>query len=126
VAEHHLTLARALAEEAGDPGLSARVDVIAAQIAYGRGDLEQAGALARSVLSDAERFGLPELHCEALLLIGHCERTTGVERAERAYLEAGSVAARHGLELLRVRALFEVGTIDFMTMRPPDHLNQAR
>jgi DNA-binding CsgD family transcriptional regulator len=126
VADRHLILARGFAEEAADPGLSARVDVIAAQIAYGRGDLEQAGALARSVLSEAERLGLPELVCEALLQIGHCARTTGVDRAEQAYLEAGSVAARHGLELLRVRALFEVGTIDFMTMRPPHHLNQAR
>jgi DNA-binding CsgD family transcriptional regulator len=126
VAERHLTLARDFAARAADPGLSAAVDVTAAQIAYGRGDLEEAGALARSVRSDADRLGLPELVCEALLLIGHCARTTDVDRAEQAYLDAGNVAALHGLELLRIRALFEVGTIDFMTMRPPRQLNLAR
>ena len=59
-------------------------------------------------------------------MIGHCARVTDVGQAEQAYLQAVSVAERHGLELLRGRALFEVGTIDFMTLRPPKYLEAAR
>lgn len=126
VAEEHLVLTRRHAEQATDPSLVARANLIAAQISYARGELERATELAQSVLADAEQRGLHDLTCEALLLIGHCARVSDVDHAERAYLDAVTVAERHGLELLKTRALFEVGTIDFMTLRPPVHLNAAR
>jgi DNA-binding CsgD family transcriptional regulator/tetratricopeptide (TPR) repeat protein len=126
LAQEHLVLARRNAEQAADPSLVARANLIAAQISYAHGELKQATELAQSVLADAENRGLHDLTCEALMLIGHCARVSDIDRAERAYLDAVEVAERHGLELLRTRALFEVGTIDFMTLRPPVHLNAAR
>ncbi len=126
VAQEHLELALRHAHEAEDPSLIARVNVIAAQISYGRGDADQAAELARSVLTEVEDTGPYDATCEALLLLGHCARVNDVDRAEQAYLQAVTVAERHGLELLRGRALFEVGTIDFMTLRTPTYLDAAR
>ncbi len=126
VAQRHLELARRHAQEAGDLSLIARTTVIAAQISYSQGDADLAGELARSVLAEVEDRGPYDVACEALLLIGHCARVSDVDGAEQAYLAAVSVAERNGLELLRGRALFEVGTIDFMTLRPPTYLEAAR
>ena len=126
VAEQHLELARHHAAQATEPALMARLDLIAAQIAFGRGDLERADELARAALAEAEQLGLHDLTCEALWVIGHCARVSDVDLAEQAYLQAAAVAARHGLEVMRIRALFELGTIDFLKLRPPDHLKAAR
>lgn len=126
VVGEHLALARTHAGRAAEPALAARVNLVTAQVSYARGELDQATALARSVLSEAETLGLHDIGCEALVLIGHCARVSDVGLAERAYLDAVAVAERHGLELLRIQALFEVGTIDFMTLRPPVHLTAAR
>jgi DNA-binding CsgD family transcriptional regulator/tetratricopeptide (TPR) repeat protein len=126
VAEQHLALARDQTERATEPDLRARVQIIAAQISYGRGELERASELAQAVLVGVEGRGLHELTCEALVLVGHCARVSDIERAEHAYLEAVRVAERNGLEVQRARALFEVGTIDFMALRPPTYLEAAR
>lgn len=120
---HHLELAR---DGCIDPTVLARVDVIAAQLAYSRGLIDEAAVTAQTVLADAERLGLHDLTCEALWVIGHCARVSDVLSAESAYQRALEVAEQHGLESLRIRALFELGTIDFMTLRPPDHLVAAR
>lgn len=125
-AERHLARARRHIGKADDHPLAARVDVIAAEIAYGRGDLPRAEELARGALAQGQELELPDLVCEALGLIGRCARVTDPDLAEEMYLEAAAVAEQHGLKLLRARALFETGTIDFLRLRPPDRLLAAR
>lgn len=126
VAEEHLAAARSGVAQADDVALLTRADVIAAQIALGRGEFDQASDLANGALEQARRLILPELMCEALWVIGQCERTTDLSRAEAAFLQAVEIAEQHGLEVFRVRSLFEVGTIDFLTLRTPMNLEAAR
>ena len=125
-AERHLELARRHAAKSGDPAVSARVNITGAQIAYGRGSLEQANEAARTVLEAAQDLDQYDLGCEALFVIGHCARIGDVDRAEEAYSQAAALAEKHGLEVLRIRALFELGTIDFLRLRPVVHLHAAR
>jgi DNA-binding CsgD family transcriptional regulator len=119
-------------ESAGaDP---AQIDACAAQVAAGRGRLEEAERLARAALRAAEGspagHGIqgvqPEVACEALEVIGRVARQRDLEAAERAFARAADLAAAHGLPLWRLRALHELGTIDQLRTESVDRLEQAR
>jgi DNA-binding CsgD family transcriptional regulator len=105
---------------------AARIDACAAQVAAGRGRLEEADRLARSALRAAESGGLPEVACEALEVIGRVARQRDLEAAERAFARAADLASAHGLQLWRLRALHELGTIDQLRTESVDRLQQAR
>ena len=92
----------------------------------GRGRLEEADQLARAALRAAESGGLPEVACEALEVIGRVARQRDLEAAERAFARAADLAAAHGLQLWRLRALHELGTIDQLRTESVDRLEQAR
>ena len=77
-----LDKARAEATTAGEEGLLARVDVLAAQAAMGLDRTDEAAALARSALERSERLELPEVACEALEILGRCERPHDLAAAE--------------------------------------------
>jgi DNA-binding CsgD family transcriptional regulator len=104
----------------------ARVDARAAQVAVGRGDLEEAGRLAQAALRAAEADGLPEVACEALEVIGRVAGQSDLEEAERAYARAESVASAHGLQLWQLRALHEMGNLDMLRTGSLDRLMPAR
>jgi DNA-binding CsgD family transcriptional regulator len=71
-------------------------------------------ALAQAALQAAARIGLPEVACEALEVIGREARQRDLAAAEAAFQQALGTADRHGLRVWRVRALHELGTIDFL------------
>ncbi len=104
----------------------AQVDACAAHVALGRGRLAEADELAGSALAAARASGLPEVACEALEVIGRVARQRDLDAAERAFAEAADVAAAHGLQLWRARALHELGTIDQLRTESVDRLEQAR
>ncbi len=115
----------------GSPGADpASIDACAAQVAAGRGRLEEADQLARAALQAAEGgAGLgvqPEVACEALEVIGRVARQRDLEAAERAFARAADLAGAHGLRLWRLRALHELGTIDQLRTESVDRLEQAR
>ena len=64
--------------------------------------------------------------CEALEVIGRVARQRDLEAAERAFARAADLAAAHGLQLWRLRALHELGTIDQLRTESVDRLEQAR
>jgi DNA-binding CsgD family transcriptional regulator len=109
---------------------AAQIDACAAQVAAGRGHLEQADQLARAALRVAQSGGdrgvQPEVACEALEVIGRVARQRDLEAAERAFARAADLAAAHGLQLWRLRALHELGTIDQLRTESVDRLQQAR
>ena len=106
----------------------AQIDACAAQVAAGRGRLEEADELARAALRAAESGdpGQPEVACEALEVIGRVARQRDLAAAERAFARAADLAAAHGLQLWRLRALHELGTIDQLRTESVDRLEQAR
>ncbi len=105
---------------------AAQIDACAAQVAAGQGRLEEADRLARAALRAAESGGLPEVACEALEVIGRVARQRDLEAAEHAFARAAGLAGAHGLQLWRLRALHELGTIDQLRTESVDRLQQAR
>jgi len=109
---------------------TAQVDACAAQVAAGQGRLEEADRLARAALraagSDPGQRLQPEVACEALEVIGRVARQRDLEAAERAFARSADTAAAHGLQLWRLRALHELGTIDQLRTESVDRLEQAR
>ena len=126
VADDHLGRARGWFAAADDEALMARVDAIAAQVALGRGELERASELAGSALAIAERAGDHDLTCEALEVMGRCERLRDIMRAEETFERARAVAEQHHLALWEVRAVFELGTIDLFAATSDSRLQRAR
>jgi DNA-binding CsgD family transcriptional regulator len=114
-----------IARRSGDAPAS-HVDACGAQIAAGRGRLSQADELARAALAAAESGGLPEVACEALEVIGRVARQRDLGTAEGAFAREADVASAHGLQLWRLRALHELGTIDQLRTESVDRLEQAR
>ncbi len=109
----------------------AQIDACAAQVAAGRGRLEEADRLARAALRAAEgshegQRVQPDVACEALEVIGRVARQRDLEAAERAFARAADLAGAHGLRLWRLRALHELGTIDQLRTESVDRLEQAR
>ena len=105
---------------------AAQVDACAAQVAAGRGLLSEADELAQAALAVAENGGLPEVACEALEVIGRVARQHDLSAAEQAFERAVTVATAYGLQLWRLRALHELGTIDQLRTESTARLEQAR
>lgn len=124
VAEAHLARVTALAGP--DEYLQACADAVSAHVFIGKDDPERGAAAARSALAVAERVGLHEVACEALEVIGRAARLADVEAAEAAFARGLAIAVEHGLAVWRVRALFELGTLDLLAGREVDRLVVAR
>ncbi len=124
-AHEHLERARRETAAVAGEELAARVDVLQAQAAIGR-DPGHAFALARVALEAAERFGLPEVACEALEVLGRAQRPRDLAAAEEAFVRALALAQENGLTVWRARALHELGTIDMLRGRSVVRLEEAR
>ncbi|HVL82733.1 MAG TPA: AAA family ATPase [Pseudonocardia sp.] len=106
-AEQDVQAARTALAEDPDPTLGARVDAIAAYVAFDRGRLDEATALADIALAAAG--GQPEVECEALEVRGRAVHNTV---ASRSWFErAAQVAARHGLAAWELRARHELALL---------------
>lgn len=126
VATDHVERARALGVDAADPRLAARVEVLAAQVAIGDFRLDEAVRCARRALEIAEGNGLLDVVCEALEILGRRARQRDLAEAEGFFERARQLAEEHGLELWRVRAMHELGTIDLLACRGRGRLIEAR
>jgi DNA-binding CsgD family transcriptional regulator/predicted negative regulator of RcsB-dependent stress response len=125
-ARAHLSHARTEATRAKDERLIARADSLEALAVLGQDDQDLAVALAQTALVAAERLDLPEVSCEALEVLGRCERWRNLAAAEGAFTRAYAIAEQHGLLLWRIRALHELGTIDLLEAGDTDRLEEAR
>ena len=104
----------------------AEVDACAAEVAVGQGQLAAAAELAGAALQAATAGALPEVACEALEVLGRVARQSDLAEAERAFSQQEVLASAHGLQLWRLRALHELGTIDQLRTESVHRLEQAR
>jgi hypothetical protein len=122
-AQNYLDTTTTTAASTTDPAVLA----LAAHVALGRGEPDEALRLARSAVSAGERDAVPEAVCEALEVIGRAVRLTDADASEAAFVHAERVAAAQGLTPWRVRAMAELGTNDTITGGPDTRrLDEAR
>lgn len=126
VASEELAHARRLASLAGDRPLSAQVAAVAAQLAIGEGRIDEAEALATRVVDAATATHQPEVVCEALEVAGRCARTRDLAEAGRLFARGAQVADDAGLALWRMRALYQLGTVDLLSSGDVQRLERAR
>lgn len=112
-------------ERAGRPA-DARTAAIAADVAFGNGQVSAAEDLAHRAVEQAERDGMPEQCCAALEVLGRCARETDPEAAAAAFRRAAQVAADHGLTPARISALLALGTIELLDSESSATLTEAR
>ena len=124
-AAEHLARVEALVPDGGVT-MRARVELLRAHVALGEHRIDEAAERARSAREVGARVGDDDLLCESLELLGRADRVCDLAVAERHFTEAMLRAEAAGLELRRVRALHELGTIDMMRLGPPDRLRAAR
>ncbi len=103
--------------------------VLAADAAFGAGNLDRATGLAEAAADRAaglaaeegtdaaRRRKRTEAWCAALTVVGRCAMRHDPAMAREAFARAAQIAAEHGLRPLRVTALMGVGTIEWY-----DHL----
>jgi DNA-binding CsgD family transcriptional regulator len=124
-ASRFLGHARAEASAARDPERGARSDALGAQIEVVR-DPAAAASLALTALEAAERLDLPEVACEALEVLGRCQRPHDTEAAGAAFARALAIAEDAHLTVWRARALHELGTLEMLRGAPLERLAEAR
>ena len=121
----HLATAEALVTDAPDE-LRARIELLRAQVALGEHKVEEAGERAGAARALVAGLGLDDLLCESLEVLGRVSRVRDLAEAERRFTEALVTAERAGLEVRRVRALHELGTIELIRLSEPNRLRAAR
>ncbi|GAA2205176.1 helix-turn-helix transcriptional regulator [Nonomuraea monospora] len=112
-------------ERAGRPGDPWAL-VLAADAAFGAGDLRRAVELAAVAVERAERAGRWETVCRALTTVGRCALGHDLEVAREAYGLAARVGAEHGLLPARVTALFGLAAIELLGSPDSPLLAEAR
>ena len=105
---------------AGDPA----ADAVAADAAFGAGDVVEAERLARAVL--ARPAAAAPARCEAWEVLGRCTRVSDLPAAGEQFAAAAQVAAEHGLVAARVRALHSLGTVQLALTGASAALAEAR
>jgi DNA-binding CsgD family transcriptional regulator/tetratricopeptide (TPR) repeat protein len=124
-----LDRARGLVGPRAEPGVTASLDVVAAQLAFTDPEpkrLVQAEELAARALRDATTADLPETACEALEVLGTCARVRDLDEAESLFSRALELAERHDLVLWRLRLLYDLGVQAGARSGDPDRLVEAR
>jgi len=117
--------ARAYVERAGRPE-DARALVVAADVAYGLGEVSDAADLAAAAVSSAERAGLPAVLCEALDIVARVHRLDDPAAAKSAFSRAAQIGAEHRLVPQRVASLVGLGTLELLESEDSTSLPQAR
>jgi DNA-binding CsgD family transcriptional regulator len=117
--------AEAFVERAGRPD-DPRSLLLAADAAFGAGDVERAGPSAAAAVTRAERSADPAALCEALDIAGRVERLRSPAAARAAFSRAAQVAAEHRLVPQQVAALIGLGTVELLERETSDVLPRAR
>jgi DNA-binding CsgD family transcriptional regulator len=120
----HLDAARTLLAAVPQPGLAARAAVLEAEVAFAGNDVDDARRLAESVLTSGEAG--PDVCCHALELIGRTQRINDLDAARQTFERALSRADAAHLEIWRLRALHELGTIELFDHAGTRRLAEAR
>jgi DNA-binding CsgD family transcriptional regulator/tetratricopeptide (TPR) repeat protein len=107
---------------AGDP----LVGVLAARLAYARGEPARARQMAQAALGAAEDRKLWSVAGQALLVVGRVARLDDTDAARDAFAAAETLAQEYDLPLDRVAALHELGTIDLLVDGSTTRLERAR
>jgi DNA-binding CsgD family transcriptional regulator/tetratricopeptide (TPR) repeat protein len=110
----------------GDQEPVIRADGLRAVVAIGSGRIPDAELRGAAVLERAEQAQLWDVACETLGVLGRCARLRDAAEAERLFERAHRTADEHGLELERIQALHELGTIDLFETGRTDRLRAAR
>lgn len=127
--KRELALVRSLLGPELAPPMSARVDAVAAQLAFADprpSRLAQAEELATRALRTADRIPLPEIACESLEVLGACARVRDLEESDALFGRALDVAVQHDLTLPRIRLLFHLGVQAAIRDADPVRLTVAR
>lgn len=126
LADEHVDLSLARAGEIEDLELFAPIDAVGAVVALANGDVTGARERAQRALEAAERLGLHEVACEALEVVGRAERVDDLDQADAAFGRSLAIAEEHGLEVWRVRAVYELGSVDVFRELSDRRLAPAR
>ena len=116
---------RAWVERAGRPD-DPRSLVLAADAAFGAGELAETARLGAAAVDRAEAAGAPEVLCEALAVVGRSAYFADPAAADAAFRRAAQVAAEHGLAAQRVDALIGSGTLELVEGADAPALRAAR
>ena len=115
--------ALAFVERSGLAG-APEADAVAADAAFGSGDVERAERLARAVVADAA--ATPAEVCEALEVLGRVARISDLATAEEHFRRGAQVAAGAGLVAARVRGLHSLATLELARQGTSAALVEAR
>jgi len=126
IARQCLVDAERLAGTAGDGRLHARIRSCQAQLELWVGNHEPASRFAGEALEAAERFGVPEVACEALDVLGRQAQRSDFQEALTRFAHASRIAHDSGLPLWQIRSLLEVGTVEEIISGSVACLHQAR
>jgi DNA-binding CsgD family transcriptional regulator/tetratricopeptide (TPR) repeat protein len=120
----HLDAARGLLAADPEPALAARAAVLEAEVAFAGNDVDAARRLAESVLTSGDAG--PDVCCHALELVGRSQRINDLDAARQTFERALSTADAAHLEICRLRALHELGTIEMFDHAGTRRLGEAR
>ena len=116
-----------LAEELAASGdIAGDCEVLAARVALGEGQLDDAAALARIALDTAQSRGATSRPARRWRCWANVNASVTSPRPKRPSPPPCVLADQHDLRLWRVRVLHELGTIDLIGGGPLDRLAQAR
>jgi DNA-binding CsgD family transcriptional regulator/tetratricopeptide (TPR) repeat protein len=126
IAAGHLESARSLIGVRVAPALRAELALRDGEVALGIGDPSRAEGSATIALEMATMYGIGEIECGALQLLGRHARRSSLEAAEAWFRRALSAADAHDLAVWRLRAQHELGTIALLSRSDVDELLQAQ
>lgn len=106
--------------------LAAQVEAAAAQVAVGRGRMDEARERAATALQAADEHGDSDTACEALEVLGRLARLTDLGAAEELFERARVRASHAGSAVREARALHELSSIDALDSLRFDRLEAAR
>ena len=120
----HLDAVKGLLAAGPEPALAARAAVLEAEVAFAGNDVDAARRLAESVLTSGDAG--PDACCHALELVGRSQRINDLDAARQTFERALSIADAAHLQIWRLRALHELGTIEMFDHAGTGRLSEAR
>jgi len=124
-----LATARRGAGDLPEPGLTARIDAVEAQLVFGDPTtpdrLATTMELAERALRGAEAAGLPEVSCSALKTLGRCARLRDLAEADGLYERGLAIATEHHLLTWRISLLYNLGAGDGIRHADDRRLREA-
>lgn len=124
-ADEHLAATESLSPAGEDLVVDADRAALFARVAIGREDVVLARRLAEIALADAERLGQPAQMCDALEVLGRCQRRSDLDAAEATLDRAWRIAWDNGLVPWQLRILLELGGVDLVRGNPITRLDEA-